>query len=164
MYGVPIGGGVSPSAVGSLTAGYRVRKGTGAPDYPDPTQTNFPTSTTKFNDVGANDHTTYEEQISTDVNLEQAFIQALYVGSLATLASYTASLYYGNGSTISAKYWTGSAWSDWTGVTWAAHLGDGWEDGSKNPTDRSTQYILLTLDRISDGTGGFLRIGDFRIT
>lgn len=165
VYGIPIGGGISATAIGSLTSGYRVRQGTGAPDYPDPTLANFPTSTTKFDDVGLNDHTTYEEQASTAVALEQAFIQALYVGaSAATLASYTASLYYGNGSTVSAKYWTGSAWADWTGAGWNPHLGDQWENGSGNPTDRSTQYILFTLDRISDGTGGFLRIGDFRVT
>lgn len=165
MYGVPMGGASSSSGGTSLSAGYYFRKGATAPDYPDPTTTNFPTSTSKFNDVGLNDHTTYEEQASTDVVLEQAFIQALYVGANeSTLASYTAALYYGNGSTISAKYWTGSAWADWTGAGWNPHLGDAWENGSGNPTDRSTQYILLTLDRISDGTGGSLRIGDFRIS
>ena len=158
--------GAGNSAPGpSLAAGYYFRKGATAPDYPEPTAANYTTTTSKFNDVGLNDHTTYEEQASTAVALEQAYIQALYVGaSVATLASYTAALYYGNGSTISAKYWTGSAWADWTGAGWPPHLGDAWENGSGNPTDRSTQYILLTLDRISDGTGGFIRIGDFRIS
>jgi len=162
VYGVPIGGSSAAAASTSLSAGYYLRKGTGAPDYPDPTVANFSTSTTKFNDVGVNDHTTYEEQAVTAVVSEQAWVQALYVGSAsASISTYTASLYYGASATITCKYWTGSAWGDFTGF-WPGHIGFTWEDGSQDPADRTTQYLLLTVDQVSDGNAGAVRIGDFR--
>lgn len=150
----------------ALAPGYRWRSGAGAADFPNPTGSNFPLITTKLDDVGLNDHTTYEE-ILRPAELEVNFIQFLYIHTeVATLASATGSLFFGAGVTLYEHYWDGAAWQTLTGgIAWPPQFSSAWVDHTRNFTDRSTQFLLLTLECTGDGADmDSTKGGDWRIT
>lgn len=148
-----------------LEPGYYWRSGIGSPDLLDPTPANFTQATTKFSDGSTFDHTTFEE-IARPSNGSTNFIQALYVHeSEAPLASYSASVFYGAGTVVTAWYWDGSAWQAWSPPGWGLNIfASAWFDLTRNPADQTTQFVLLSAETTGDGVDlESVRIGDFRV-
>jgi hypothetical protein len=154
--------GSGSSSPAPLAAGYYVRQGATAATKPAPTSANFVTTTAKMDDNLAGDHNSSETQ-AVGAALSLCFLQILFVaGSEATYTGYAASVFKGPGTVVTADYWNGTAWGDFTGGDWVPGFVEQWHDETHNPTDRSTSYILLTVECTSDGSQTEIRVGDFR--
>lgn len=121
------------------------------------------TSTTKFNDVGVNDHTTYEEYSLGD---NHNYVKALYVyASNVTIDSSTWSVFAESTSVVIYYSTDGTNWTLWAMPVAPANFSKIWSDGNANPTNQTARYVQLILD---DGATSDpiprSAIGDWRIT
>lgn len=120
--------------------------------------------TTRFTDVGVNDHTTYEEAT---IGGNTEWIKALRVyDTPVTIASMTVSFYCEVATFYLYYSEDGTNWTVWGLVPAGAGFGHAWQDTGANPSDvANIRYVQLIaengigLDPVADA-----RLGDFRVT
>lgn len=123
-------------------------------------------STTKFTDVGVNDHTTFEEIVDAAATTQYIHGLRVYASSQA-IASGTCAIGYSETGDGVVYYDNGSSWVNWTTLVPPGHIaGFSWEDLTFNPADQTTQYICLSgRDVKGIGLGPWtFKIGDFRVS
>lgn len=156
VLGAPKGG--SPSVVAA--AAYSWQFITDASMPPAPGHPSW-TSSTKFNDVGVNDHTTYEEVIANAVNPSNRFLVLHDAGSAVSAVSSTVSVYITGDLTVLGWDWNGSSWVS-TGIGISLPGVVFWSDLSPSRNGGSFRYRVIDID-VEVGSPGFYRIGDWRI-
>jgi hypothetical protein len=121
------------------------------PNPPAPITSNGWVATTKMNDVGANDQTTYE------MAGEGKYLHVILFRTPAkTFQSWTATIYAGDTPTVTIKYWDGSFWQAYDTPVVAGT--PGWQNILGNPTDQSSKAVCITvLDSVES------RVGDYRL-
>lgn len=159
---VPLGGGGSSGGSSREDGYYYVVQASSTP--PAPTDPSW-TATTKLDDVGVDDHTTYEE--ATSVTPPTDWVYGMkYVGAGQTWASYTASIGYTEAGELLVAYWSGTEWLPWDAPNITPGLGVfAWTDLNRNPTDQTGVAVLIGVrDTLGFGTSVnyIARIGDFR--
>lgn len=118
-------------------------------------------ATTKMNDVGAGDETTYEESAVT------AILKVLLVFSSAVTAqSYTSRIYTESGSLLVYYSANGTSWTAWSNPSAPSGPGHVWVDVNDNPADQAgVVYLqLIVQDTSVSDPPAVIRVGDWRVT
>jgi hypothetical protein len=161
--GVPLGSSGSSGGGGSppMADGYYyVIQASATP--PDPTDPAW-TATTKFDDVGVNDQTTYEGVTDASPPTDTVFAMK-YVSAGQLWQSYTAELGFTEAGSVSVLYWTGVAWDTWDSPLTVPHGGAlAWLRLNRNPGDQTGVAVCIgLLDGGATSLEFIARIGDFR--
>ena len=157
-HGHPFNRGLGGGGGAAALLGYYVLKSAAFPP-PNPTPANWPTSTTKFDDVGVGDRTTYEEgngggQISV----------LLALAAPAVRSGYTAEIFYEAPSAYSAYYWTGAAWAVWGASAAPGNLGHQWSSLVEALGAQNSQYFAFVFDDTAAmDPPDAVRVGDWRV-
>jgi len=161
LLGVPGEGGGSDGGAAPMADGsYFVVQADATP--PDPTDPAW-TATTKFNDVGVGDETTYEG--TSDASAPTDYIFGMwYVSASQLWSTYTAKVGFTENGSISVLYWTGAAWDVWDSPLITPHGGSlTWLALNRNPTDQTSIAVCIgVLDGGVTSLEFIARIGDFR--
>jgi hypothetical protein len=152
-------GGGAGGAASELAAGYYFIK-SGATPPPNPTPANWPTSTTKFDDVGAGDQTTYE------TGGDDGTISCLLVlSSAASRSGYTAEIWFEAPAAYAAYYWDGAAWQAWGSPVASGGLGHSWHSQSETLGAQSSKYFCFVFDDVASlDPPDAVRVGDWRVS
>jgi hypothetical protein len=143
-----------------LAAGFFYRVDDATVDPVDALAENW-TLTTKIDDVGAGDETTYEESLVTGI------VKILRVfSSLVTAQSYTSRVFVESGSVLVYYSANGTSWTAWSNPSAPSGPGHAWFDVNDDPADQAgvlyLQYIIQDSS-VSDPPAR-ARVGDWRIT
>lgn len=130
--------------------------------------TTITTATTKFNDVGAGDQTTYEE-VTGGVGVLIGISALVVVAAPTAYTNITFKAWCTDSINFEVARWTGSAWAiDWyngVGATPALAGGGEWVSVSRNVLNTfSTSQIRVTFNTQGSGIASVARIGDIRLT
>lgn len=129
---------------------------------PSPTDPAW-TATTKFDDVGVNDETTYEGTTDAAPPTDTVFAMK-YVAAGQLWSTYTAAVGFTEAGSVSVLYWTGVAWDTWDSPLITPHGGAlTWLQLNRNPTDQTGIAVCIgVLDGGVTSLEFIARIGDFR--
>lgn len=157
MLALGVGGGQR-----GLAQGVYVIKTAADPTNPVPSSPLWVTATTRLGDGSPGDHTT-EEAVSIAGLGTTGTMEFLFVGNSSLWATYVASFRYSTAApAVTLSYWDGSAWQAWDAPSLPPHISDTFEDISRNPTDRTTSYLLLTVTAIGDSSATDFAVSDWR--
>lgn len=155
--GFDIGPSQNESPDGPLAPGYYVIR-----DAEDADPVNIDgawLTTTKFDDVGLNDQTTYEESESGVTD----YVKGLLVyGGLTEITTWTAAV-FGNNVTQTLYYSTdGTTWTQWDTLDTAGTGMATWKNVSANPGLDVLEILYVQIVHVTAAAVG--RIGDWRVS
>ena len=110
-------------------------------------------ATTKFNDVGAGDTTTYEDGV-TQISHLKVFVST-------SIATWAQTFFYNTAAASSYYYWTGSAWSPLqdNALEWDVH---GSYTSSSRTATLSGGAAAIAVRCVLTATAGTARLSDSR--
>jgi hypothetical protein len=144
---------------GASLLGYYHLKSAATPP-PDPTPANYPAATSKFDDVGVGDETTYESG-----NGGGEITVMLALAAPAVRSGYTAKIWYEAPNVYVAYYWDGAAWVVWGAAAAAGNFGHQWTAVNEALGAQNAQYFAFVFDDVGtmDPPDG-VRVGDWRVS
>jgi hypothetical protein len=152
-------GGSGGGAAAGLAAGYYYQTGLSSPP-PNPASGNGWVSTTKFDDVGVGDQTTYESGDG-----QGQIMVLLVLGASASRSGYTAQIWQEAPATYVAYYWTGAAWAAWGSPVVGGNLGHQWSAVTETLGAQSSQYFCFVFDDVASlDPPDAVRVGDWRVS